>query len=57
MVVETDQYRYRWQEQGKNFVVLAVNDSVKFYRDGAWFVVLDVKNKKHRFSLVGAVRK
>lgn len=62
VVVETEQYRYRWQEFTRSpnwhhFIVLTVNDEVKFYRDGQWFVVLDNQNKKHKFTLIGATKK
>ena len=62
VVVETGDYRYTWQEFTRSpnwhhFVVLTVNDKVKFYRDGQWFVVLDSQGKKHNFTLIGAVKK
>lgn len=57
VVIETEQYRYQWQEQGRNAIILPVNDTVKFYRDGNWFIVLDTKNKKHKFGLMGQVKK
>jgi len=57
VVVETDQYKYQWQEQGRNLIVLNVNEDVHFYRDGNWFIVLDSKNKKHKFALTSSARK
>jgi len=62
VVVDTGEYRYTWQEFTRSpnwhhFVVLTVNDQVKFYRDGQWFVVLDSENKKHKFTLIGAEKK
>jgi hypothetical protein len=59
VVVETGEYRYTWQEFTRSpnmhhFIVLTVNDEVKFYRDGQWFVVLDSQNKEHKFSLIGS---
>jgi len=58
VAVETDQYIYQWQEaRGSRPVILPVNDKIMFYRDGDWFVVLDSKNKKHKFGLVGAIKK
>lgn len=62
VVVDTGNYRYTWQEFTRSpnwhhFLVLTVNDQVKFYRDGQWFVVLDNQNKKHKFGLIGAVKK
>jgi len=53
VVVETATVRYTWSEVGKNTVILPVNGTVNFYRDGNFFVVLDTNNKKHKFSLVG----
>lgn len=38
-------------------IILNVNDGVQFYRDGSWFIVLDVKRKKHKFGLISSVRK
>jgi hypothetical protein len=29
---------------------------VKFYRDGQWFVVLDNRGEKHKFSLIRAAK-
>ena len=57
VTVETKDYRYQWAESGRNTIILTVNDDVLFYRDGDWFVVLDNKNRKHKFSLVGVVKK
>jgi hypothetical protein len=62
VVVETGAYRYTWQEFTRSpnwhhFVVLTVNDEVKFYRDGQWFMVLDSQGKKHKFTLIGAAKK
>ena len=53
VIVETDAQRLTWSEAGKNTVILPVNGSVRFYRDGNWFIVLDSKNKKHKFGLIG----
>jgi hypothetical protein len=62
VVVETGAYRYTWEEFTRSpnwhhFIVLTVNEEVKFYRDGAWFVVLDSKKTKHKFALIGAAKK
>ena len=62
VVVETGEYRYTWQEFTRSpnwhrFAVLIVNDDVRFYRDGQWFVVMDNEGKKHKFSLIGAAKK
>ena len=53
VVVETDHYRYQWSEVGRKVIILPVNGKVQFYRDGNWFIVMDSKNKKHKFALVG----
>ncbi len=34
-------------------LILPVNSKVSFYRDGDWFIFLDRKAKKHRFTLLG----
>jgi hypothetical protein len=62
VVVETGNYRYTWEEFTRSpnrhhFIVLTVNDQAKFYRDGRYFVVLDSQGGKHKFSLIGAVKK
>ena len=62
VVVETGAYRYTWQELTRSpnwhhFVVLTVNDEVRFYRDGQWFMVLGSQGKKHKFTLNGATKK
>ena len=59
MVVETAGHRYKWQELTRtpnihHFIVLSVNDSVSHYRDRDKFVVLDSKNKEHKFSVIHA---
>lgn len=57
VVVETEHYRYQWQERPGKTLIFNVNEFVRFYRDGDWFVVLDSKNNKHKFALVSSVRK
>lgn len=57
VVVETEQYRYEWHEQGRSAIILTLNDDVRFYRDGNWFIVLDSNNKKHKFALTSSVKK
>jgi hypothetical protein len=34
-------------------LILPVNGNVQFYRNGDWFIFMDRKHKKHRFSLIG----
>jgi hypothetical protein len=53
VIVETDTYQYQWSEVGGKTIILPVNDTIEFYRDGNWFIVTDAKNKKHKFALVG----
>ena len=52
VVVETDKYRLTWSEVGRKAIVLPVNETIQFYRDGDWFIVLDSKEKKHKFALI-----
>jgi len=52
VVVETASQRMTWVEEGKSFVILPVNGTIHFYRDGQWFVVIDAKKKKHKFGLL-----
>jgi hypothetical protein len=53
VTVETADYIYQWSESGNQKIILPVNGEVRFYRDGDWFIVLDSKNKKHKFSIIG----
>jgi hypothetical protein len=53
VVVETGTQILEWNEVGSTTIVLPVNGFIQFYRDGNWFIVLDSKNKKHKFALVG----
>jgi hypothetical protein len=53
VVVQTSSYEYQWSESGNKTIILPVNGEIEFYRDGNWFIVLDSKNKKHKFALVG----
>ncbi|MGD0199144.1 MAG: hypothetical protein ABSD27_00180 [Bryobacteraceae bacterium] len=57
VVVETDTHRLEWSEVGSSAIILPVNGSIEFYRDGNWFIVLDSKKKKHKFALVGMTLK
>jgi hypothetical protein len=34
VVVETDNYRFEWSESGNKNIILPVNGSIEFYRDG-----------------------
>ncbi len=52
VVVETSHNRLTWSEVGKHMLVLPVNETIQFYQDGNWFVVLDSKHKKHKFALI-----
>lgn len=53
VVVQTDTYQYEWSEVGRKTLILPVNDTIDFYRDGNWFIVLDANHKKHKFGLIG----
>lgn len=57
VVVETNDYRFEWSESGNKPIVLPVNGTIDFYRDGDWFIVLDSHHKKHKFGLVGMTAK
>ena len=56
-VIETDKYRFQWLESGNRPLVLPVNSEIEFYQEGDWFIVLDSKHHKHKFSLVGMISK
>jgi hypothetical protein len=51
VVVETEMYRFEWQEKGNKFITLPVNGEIQFYRDKDLFIVLDSSRKKHKFVL------
>lgn len=51
VVIETDTQILEWVEVGQRALILPVHGTVEFYRDGDWFIVLDTKNKKHKFAL------
>jgi hypothetical protein len=54
VVIATPTFTYQWREKpGRKLIVLAVNSTVQFYRDGNWFVVLDSEHSKHQFTLLG----
>ena len=53
VTVETADYRYQWAEVGRKLVILPVNGEVRFYRDGKFFIVLDMEKKKHKFAVIG----
>jgi hypothetical protein len=54
VTVETSKHRLTWSEAGKNTLILPVNETIQFYQDGNWFIVLDSKKKKHKFALIHA---
>ncbi len=56
-VVDVGNMRYMWAEVGNKRIVLIVNSDVQFYRDGNWFIVLDTKGGKHKFSVMAARQK
>ena len=69
VVIDTAHYRYTLTEPNlggpilfrrsysSNALILPVNGTVQFYRDGDWFIFMDSKHKKHRFSMAGMVQK
>lgn len=53
VIVETGTQRITWVESSNRHpIILPVNGRIHFYRDNQWFVVMDSKNKKHKFGLV-----
>jgi hypothetical protein len=57
LTVETDQFVYQWQEKGRGRFVLPLNEPFRFYHEGKYFFVVDGKDKKHKFALVGEKKK
>ena len=49
VVIETEKYIYQWSEVGNRRIILPVNGTTAFYRDGSYFIVLDNQGKKHKF--------
>jgi hypothetical protein len=56
VVVESGGYRFQWLEVTPRKITLVVNDTVRYYRDGKYFVVLDMQNKKHKFVAIGITK-
>lgn len=54
LTVETECYRYVWQEAPMfhGNVILPINGTVNFYQDGSSFIIIDIKNRKHKFSIL-----
>lgn len=53
IVIDSPPYRYELVEATRrNFIILVVGGTVGFYRNGNWFVFVDVKNRKHKFSAI-----
>ena len=54
VTVETETEILRWVEYPQSgFLILPVNGTVYFYRHRDWFIVLDARKRKHKFSMVG----
>ena len=52
VVIDTGSVIYTWGEIGRRAIILPVNGGIDFYRDGDKFIVLDVKNRKHKFTML-----
>jgi hypothetical protein len=52
VVIDTGNVIYTWGEIGTRAIILPVNGVIDFYRDGDKFIVLDVKNRKHKFTML-----
>ena len=37
--------------------MVPVNSQITFYHEGNWIVILDSKNKKHKFAIIGMTQK
>ena len=51
VVADTPYVRMTWVETGRNPITLMVNGTVQYYQDGNWYIVLDSRGHKHKFSL------
>src|SRR5262249_125679 len=54
VVIDVGSLRYTWAEKGRNRLIFTTNADTSFYRDGDYFVVPDIKGKKHRFYIVAS---
>jgi hypothetical protein len=55
VMIETKTYRVTMVEDArKNFIVLPVNGTVQFYEEKERIIILDSKNKKHKFVVTHA---
>lgn len=52
VAVDTGTEVMEWMEATRTLIVLPVNGRIEFYREKNWFIVLDPRGKKHKFSLV-----
>lgn len=55
--IQSGEYIFDWVEDGRTLLIFTVNDEFEFYRDGDKFIVLDSKNKKHKFIAIGITRR
>lgn len=52
VAVDTGTEVMEWMEATRTLIVLPVNGRIEFYREKNWFIVLDPRGKKHKFSLL-----
>jgi hypothetical protein len=51
VIVETANSLMTWSEVGNKTIILPEGGKVSFYQDKDYFVIMDSRNKKHRFVL------
>jgi hypothetical protein len=53
--IESGRYHYQWVEntaKSHGYIVLPVGETVRFYREKNWFIIMDARQKKHYFAIV-----
>jgi hypothetical protein len=57
VTVETGPYIYQWRENGSRIIIFTINDAVAFCQKGSSFFVVDADGRRHRFSMVRAIKR
>lgn len=56
VVLQSDRYRLTLRQVDRKTLILVVNSTVQYYMDGKWFIILDNRKKKHKFTAVHIVQ-
>lgn len=55
VVIESKKYRITMTEVGNKTLIVPVNDTISFYQDGRFVILLDAQQKKHKFAVTNLV--